>query len=108
MYVPAITGPRAAPIRLKSAVIPIDILMRCLGERVRTILRPPTCANESPVATMLKDVASKKSVECNASNREKPIVEITVPAIVGLTFPNLDKMKPEMGAKTRDIIVKES
>ena len=50
MIIPAIAGPMAPPIRFRRTVVPNDIPLRCRGVDSRTMLNPPTCINDNPVA----------------------------------------------------------
>ena len=91
MYIPAIAGPTAPPIRLRSTVIPRDIPLNCLGVDSKIVLNPPTWVNDNPVAIIASVPATIDSVEWKRSILKNPIVLIMLPMSVGLMFPNLDK-----------------
>jgi hypothetical protein len=104
--IPATAGPTAPPIRLRRTVVPRDVPLNSLGVDSKTMLKPPTCINDSPTAIIDRVTANKKPVECNMRILKKPTVPIILPIIVGFVFPSLEIIKPEEGANNRNTIIK--
>jgi len=88
--------------------MPRDIPLNCLGVDSRTILNPPTCVNDNPVAIIASVPANIVSVECKRNILKNPIELIIVPISVGFIFPNLEITKPEEGANNRNTIINGS
>jgi hypothetical protein len=58
---------------------------------------------DKPVAKMARFTEIEDSVKWNTKKLKRPSVVIIVPNIIGLSDPNFDIMKPEVGPKIKNI-----
>jgi hypothetical protein len=92
----SIAGPSELPTIFRTTVIPSDTPLDCLGVDSITILNPPTCNKDNPVAIMARLASIKNSVEWNIKRLKNPTVLIIVPAAVGFRLPSLDIINQTM------------
>ena len=74
-----IAGPSALPTIFRTTVIPSDTPLDCLGVDSITILNPPTCNKDNPVAIYGKVTSYQNSVEWNIKRLKNPTVLIIAP-----------------------------
>jgi hypothetical protein len=58
---------------------------------------------DKPVARMAKFTDIEDSVKWKTKKLKRPSIVIIVPNIIGLSDPNFDIMKPEVGQKIKNI-----
>lgn len=106
--IPATAGPIELPIILKRAVIPKDIPLNCLGVDSKTMFKPPTRVSDNPAAIIARFIDTRNAVEWNRRRLKNPMAVITLPRMVGLTFPSLEIIIPDDGANNKNTIINGS
>ena len=106
IYIPAIAGPIAIPIKKSIAVIPKDIPIESFGVYSRRIFQLPILVSVNPIAIIARFADIKNSDEWNRNKLKNPKALTIVPTKVGFIFPNFEIIIPAETDTIRIIMVK--